>query len=79
MPNPPCQAQACTLQDCLSLHTYTPSRCSRQMYALYACCASMYDGRLPGEERESTACPMESVTRRWLAQHPKEEGKKAEQ
>ncbi|KZT57374.1 hypothetical protein CALCODRAFT_434256 [Calocera cornea HHB12733] len=66
--NAPPPSQACDLQTCLGRHTYSPDLCSSHMRKLYACCARMYDGGL-GEPRESTACPMESVTRRWLKQH----------
>jgi hypothetical protein len=37
------------------------------MRALYRCCAKMYDTK--GDGAESTACPMASVTRRWLKTH----------
>ncbi|KZV82882.1 DUF1903-domain-containing protein [Exidia glandulosa HHB12029] len=65
-----CQAQACDLQACLNKNTYNPERCDAQMFKLYECCAKMYDSK--GKDAESTACPIESVTRRWLKNHPKQ-------
>ncbi|EJD47044.1 DUF1903-domain-containing protein [Auricularia subglabra TFB-10046 SS5] len=65
---PQCQAQACDLQGCLNKNTYNPERCDAQMRKLYECCARMYDRN--GTSAESTACPIESVVRRWLKNHP---------
>lgn len=59
---------ACNLQTCLNKNTYSPEKCSKQMRELYTCCAKMYD--TTNDQGESTACPMPSVTRRWLKSHP---------
>jgi len=68
--DPPCQDQACTLQTCLNKHTYNPDACSSQLKQLYLCCSAMYDGQPQfSGAKESTACPMESVTRRWVKQN----------
>ncbi|KAI0821216.1 DUF1903-domain-containing protein [Irpex lacteus] len=64
---PACQSQACELQACLNKNTYSPDKCSKQMRSLYACCAKMYEET--NDQGESTACPMPSVTRRWLKTH----------
>ncbi|KAI0684843.1 DUF1903-domain-containing protein [Cytidiella melzeri] len=63
-----CQTQACSLQTCLNMNTYAPEKCSKQMRELYVCCAHMYEQT--SDKGESTACPMPSVTRRWLKSHP---------
>ncbi|CAL1716613.1 unnamed protein product [Somion occarium] len=64
---PPCQAEACALQDCLGKNTYSPEKCDRYMRDLYKCCAKLYDET--NDKGESTACPMPSVVRRWLRTH----------
>ncbi|KAI0048798.1 DUF1903-domain-containing protein [Auriscalpium vulgare] len=63
-----CQAEACSLQTCLSKNTYSPEKCDQHMRRLYQCCQSMYDAT--DDKGESTACPMPSVVRRWLKNHP---------
>jgi hypothetical protein len=60
-------APACALQTCLNKNTYTPEKCDAPVRALYLCCARMYAAQ--GDGAESTACPMASVTRRWLKDH----------
>ncbi|KAI0087068.1 hypothetical protein BDY19DRAFT_893523 [Irpex rosettiformis] len=59
---------ACNLQTCLNKNTYAPDKCSKQMRDLYVCCARMYDET--NDKGESTACPLPSVTRKWLKAHP---------
>lgn len=79
--HPPCQTEACTLQTCLSRHTYSPAKCDPQMLELYRCCAKMYSqeggdgsGKRTGkgeggtEGSGSTACPIKSVVERKLKQ-----------
>lgn len=63
-----CQAQACELQSCLNKNTYTPEKCEKHMRELYLCCDSMY--KATQDKGESSACPMPSVVRRWLKNHP---------
>ncbi|KAI0740790.1 hypothetical protein C8Q76DRAFT_203607 [Earliella scabrosa] len=58
---------ACTLQSCLNKHTYNPEKCDEHLRKLYKCCWNMY--RETDGKGESTACPMESVVRRWLKNH----------
>ncbi|KAI0074852.1 DUF1903-domain-containing protein [Panus rudis PR-1116 ss-1] len=65
--DPPCQAEACALQGCLSRNTYTPEKCDQYMRSLYECCAAMYDAT--NDKGESTACPIPRVVRRWLETH----------
>ncbi|KIO22039.1 hypothetical protein M407DRAFT_121044 [Tulasnella calospora MUT 4182] len=65
---PPCQAEACSLQGCLNRNTYTPDKCEAHVIALFKCCQTMYetasgDGKAPGS---STACPKPSVVERRL-------------
>ncbi|KAI0035991.1 hypothetical protein K488DRAFT_42169, partial [Vararia minispora EC-137] len=59
---------ACSLQDCLSVHTYSPEECQDRMRKLYECCEKMYEET--DGNGESTACPMPSVVKRWLEAHP---------
>ena len=62
-----CVPIACALQACLNKNTYSPDKCDEHVRRLYRCCWRMYqetDGR-----GESTACPMQSVVRRWLRSH----------
>ncbi|KAH9975582.1 DUF1903-domain-containing protein [Lactifluus volemus] len=66
--DPPCQAEACALQGCLTRNTYSPEKCTENMRNLYRCCQLLYDAT--GDHGESTACPMPSVVRRWLKVHP---------
>ncbi|KAI0262213.1 hypothetical protein BC834DRAFT_829165, partial [Gloeopeniophorella convolvens] len=61
------ESPACTLQTCLSKNTYSPEKCTDHMRNLYKCCQAFYDA----DKGESTACPMPSVVRRWLKDHPK--------
>ncbi|KAJ7089538.1 hypothetical protein C8R44DRAFT_818460 [Mycena epipterygia] len=63
-----CQAEACALQTCLNKNTYKPDKCDERLRALYNCCQRMYD--TGGETTESTACPMASVVKRWIKDHP---------
>ncbi|KAJ7469336.1 hypothetical protein B0H11DRAFT_1393667 [Mycena galericulata] len=66
-----CQAEACALQTCLNKNTYKPEKCDERLRALYQCCQNMYDsagGEASGAT--STACPMESVVKRWVKDHP---------
>ncbi|KAJ6579951.1 DUF1903-domain-containing protein [Mycena vulgaris] len=63
-----CQAEACALQTCLNKNTYKPEKCDERLRALYMCCQKMYD--TGGEASESTACPMASVVKRWIKDHP---------
>ncbi|KAF9262560.1 DUF1903-domain-containing protein [Marasmius fiardii PR-910] len=65
----PCQTQACSLQTCLNKNTYQPERCDRYLRELYLCCQKMYDES--DGKRESTACPMPNVVKRWLKDHPR--------
>ncbi|KAI0067590.1 DUF1903-domain-containing protein, partial [Artomyces pyxidatus] len=65
---PPCQAEACSLQTCISGNTYAPERCEQRMRELYRCCQTMYENT--DGKGESTACPMPKVVRRWLSAHP---------
>ncbi|KAH9037953.1 DUF1903-domain-containing protein, partial [Lactarius hengduanensis] len=65
---PPCQAEACALQTCLSKNTYSPEKCAENMRNLYKCCQALYD--VTEDRGESSACPMPSVVRRWLNAHP---------
>ncbi|KAH9935128.1 uncharacterized protein BXZ73DRAFT_45563 [Epithele typhae] len=55
---------ACALQSCLNKNTYAPDRCDDHVRKLYRCCMHMY--RETNGKGESTACPMESVVKRWL-------------
>ncbi|KAI9441552.1 DUF1903-domain-containing protein [Lactarius indigo] len=70
-PEPPCQAEACALQTCLSKNTYAPEKCAEKMRNLYKCCQALYDATK--DRGESSACPMPSVVRRWLNAHPRSE------
>ncbi|GLB37877.1 putative mature-T-Cell Proliferation I type [Lyophyllum shimeji] len=77
MSKPPCQAEACSLQECLQTNTYTPQKCDRHLRGLYECCERVYDeavrqGREEEAVHESTACPMPRVVKRWLSDHPPE-------
>ncbi|KAJ7467501.1 hypothetical protein FB451DRAFT_1258712 [Mycena latifolia] len=63
-----CQTEACALQTCLNKNTYKPEKCDERLRALYMCCQKMYD--TGGESSESTACPMASVVKRWIKDHP---------
>jgi len=63
-PNP---SPACNLQACLNKNTYAPDKCEDLMRKLYQCCDGMYASN---PDAESTACPMRSVTKRWLDRHP---------
>ncbi|KAJ7167901.1 hypothetical protein C8R46DRAFT_898828, partial [Mycena filopes] len=67
------QFAACALQTCLNKNTYQPVKCDEQLRALYMCCQKMYaeDGKA-----RSTACPMESVVKRWIRDHPDPSAKK---
>ncbi|KAJ7648116.1 DUF1903-domain-containing protein [Roridomyces roridus] len=67
----PCQAEACSLQTCLNKNTYKPEKCNERLRALYQCCQGMYDNN---SDATSTACPMASVVKRWMKDHP--DGKK---
>ena len=58
---------ACALQSCLGKNTYRPEKCDDYVRKLYKCCWEMYE-RTDGKG-ESTACPLQNVTRRWLKQH----------
>ncbi|KAJ7675626.1 hypothetical protein DFH06DRAFT_1034512 [Mycena polygramma] len=64
----PCQAEACALQTCLNKNTYRPELCDERLRALYTCCQKMYD--TSGSGTTSTACPMASVVKRWIKDHP---------
>jgi len=66
--DPPCQAEACALQACLSKNTYAQDKCGEKMRSLYKCCRALYDAT--EDSGESSACPMPSVVRRWLQSHP---------
>ncbi|RDB20775.1 Cx9C motif-containing protein 4, mitochondrial [Hypsizygus marmoreus] len=73
-----CQAEACELQACLNKNTYAPEKCDDQLRKLYECCQRMYDsktGDAANGGNESTACPMPSVVKRWLKDHPASGGK----
>ncbi|ETW75345.1 hypothetical protein HETIRDRAFT_330691, partial [Heterobasidion irregulare TC 32-1] len=61
---------ACSLQGCISKHTYAPNKCEDHIRKLYLCCQSMYEAT--EEKGRSTACPMPSAVRRWLKAHPEE-------
>ncbi|KAL4071340.1 DUF1903-domain-containing protein [Scleroderma yunnanense] len=67
LPKPPCQAEACALQNCLTSNTYNQGRCDEFVRELYRCCYGMYK---QGRNAESTVCPMQSVVERWLQKHP---------
>ncbi|KIP09020.1 hypothetical protein PHLGIDRAFT_29262 [Phlebiopsis gigantea 11061_1 CR5-6] len=69
---PACQGQACALQSCLNKNTYSPEKCESSIRDLYKCCAVFYAST--NDEGESTACPMPSVTRRWLKAHIPDSG-----
>ncbi|KAM0755632.1 DUF1903-domain-containing protein [Meredithblackwellia eburnea MCA 4105] len=58
--SPPCQREACAIQDCLSANEYQESRCVTALDALYTCCSKL----TPGET--STACPKPEVVQRKL-------------
>ncbi|KAH7096831.1 DUF1903-domain-containing protein [Auriculariales sp. MPI-PUGE-AT-0066] len=62
-----CQAQACDLQACLNKNTYTPEKCDTLVRKLYECCGRMYD---KDNGASSTACPSETILRRWFKNHP---------
>ncbi|EIM80743.1 DUF1903-domain-containing protein [Stereum hirsutum FP-91666 SS1] len=66
--DPPCQAEACSLQTCLSRNTYNPSKCDSHVRKLYECCQMMYDST--DGKGESTACPIPSAVTRWFRNHP---------
>ncbi|KAF7332749.1 DUF1903-domain-containing protein [Mycena kentingensis (nom. inval.)] len=68
----PCQPEACALGTCLNKHTYQPEKCDERLRDLYICCQKMYQNVPEGNQVESTACPMESVVKRWLKDHPEE-------
>ncbi|KAJ7181312.1 hypothetical protein C8R43DRAFT_269211 [Mycena crocata] len=69
-----CQAEACALQTCLNKNTYKPEKCDERLRELYQCCQNMYE-KSGGEKSEatSTACPMPSVVKRWMKDHPRED------
>ncbi|KAG1758685.1 DUF1903-domain-containing protein [Suillus occidentalis] len=76
-PPQPCQAEACSLQTCLSANTYSPEKCDAHLKRLYQCCSKLYQDRAEnnganGSDHEniSTACPMPRVVERWLKNHP---------
>ncbi|KAG2015052.1 hypothetical protein CC2G_008358 [Coprinopsis cinerea AmutBmut pab1-1] len=64
-----CQTEACQLHACLNKHTYSPEKCDQQLRRLYECCQQFYDKT--SNQGESTACPMPSVVKRWLKDHPR--------
>ncbi|KAJ6626714.1 hypothetical protein B0H10DRAFT_1998256 [Mycena sp. CBHHK59/15] len=64
-----CQTEACALQTCLNKNTYKPEKCDERLRGLYMCCQKMHKDA--GENAESTACPMPSVVKRWIKDHPK--------
>ncbi|KAF7350630.1 Cx9C motif-containing protein 4, mitochondrial [Mycena sanguinolenta] len=64
-----CQTEACALQTCLDKNTYSPEKCDDRLRALYMCCQKMYDAA-PDSDPESTACPIPSVVKRWIKDHP---------
>ncbi|KAF9523726.1 DUF1903-domain-containing protein [Crepidotus variabilis] len=66
---PPCQSEACALQDCLNKNTYRPDACDGNLRKLYECCQRMY--KTTSDKGESTACPAPEVLHRWLKNHPK--------
>ncbi|KAJ7073150.1 hypothetical protein C8F01DRAFT_1106286 [Mycena amicta] len=72
-----CQEEACALQACLNKNTYKPEKCDHYLRELYLCCQKMYESAASNTQgaagtsgKESTACPMESVVKRWLKDHP---------
>ncbi|KAH0829058.1 hypothetical protein J3R83DRAFT_2515, partial [Lanmaoa asiatica] len=65
---------ACTLQTCLSRHTYNPEKCDEYVRKLYMCCLEMYN--IEGANAESTACPAKLVVERWLKRHPETQGRR---
>ncbi|KAJ7742284.1 hypothetical protein B0H16DRAFT_1563718 [Mycena metata] len=68
-----CQTEACALQTCLNKNTYKQEKCDERLRALYMCCQKMYAENPNGS---STACPIESVVRRWIKDHPDPSSKK---
>ena len=60
-------SKACSLQSCLNKNTYNPEKCEQHVRRLYRCCWTMYQET--AGKGESTACPMQSVVRRWLENH----------
>ncbi|KAJ3983931.1 DUF1903-domain-containing protein [Lentinula detonsa] len=66
--SPPCQAQACDLQDCLGRNTYHPEKCNNILRQLYECCQQMYKAN---PQSESSACPIPNVVDRWMKDHAK--------
>lgn len=66
-------SSACSLQNCLNKHMYTPEKCDGTLRSLYECCQKMYDAdSTSGQENSgSTACPMPKVVTKWLKDHPR--------
>ncbi|ORY69281.1 DUF1903-domain-containing protein [Leucosporidium creatinivorum] len=71
--DPPCQAEACAIQDCLMAKNYQESRCLGVIDRLYACCDSMYK---KDSNAHSTACPKPSVVARKLKERDERGGSK---
>ncbi|KAJ6493321.1 hypothetical protein C8R45DRAFT_867288 [Mycena sanguinolenta] len=65
----PVHKRACALQTCLNKNTYKPEKCDDRLRALYMCCQKMYDNA-QGSDTKSTACPQQSVVKRWIKDHP---------
>ncbi|KAJ7189261.1 DUF1903-domain-containing protein [Mycena filopes] len=68
-----CQTEACALQTCIGKNTYQPENCEERVRALYMCCQKMY---AEDSKARSTACPIESVVKRWIRDHPETSGSK---
>ncbi|KDE09628.1 hypothetical protein MVLG_00035 [Microbotryum lychnidis-dioicae p1A1 Lamole] len=59
--NPPCQSEACAIQDCLMAKNYQETQCQDVIDRLYQCCEKMIK-----QNGTSTACPKPSVVDRKL-------------
>ncbi|KAL1931817.1 hypothetical protein VTP01DRAFT_9961 [Rhizomucor pusillus] len=42
-PTPPCQKEACAIQDCLGKNNYQESKCEQAIQALRQCCEQLLD------------------------------------
>ncbi|KAI7829083.1 DUF1903-domain-containing protein [Kickxella alabastrina] len=51
-PKPPCQKEACKLQDCLWRNDFQESRCQETLRALQSCCNTLLQAN-----KTSICCP----------------------
>lgn len=50
-----CKPQACAIQNCLQLHNYDESKCTKIIDQLYECCSKFYIAN--GNSAKSVCCP----------------------